>query len=211
MKFTKETLSKTIAGSLPENQEKLSRKEFIRQKLAEDPDMIKRGYERGYVVFGDRAVFVRSRWEANICAYYEFLKAHGKIHDWEYEPETFWFEGIKRGTNNYKPDFKITEMRTDQFILDETDTFHWVEVKGYWEQKDTVKQNRMAKYHPNVKMVYILEKQYNDIAFDSHLYPGWGQPFRKKEEVQHLLDLRPPKEKAKRPKSPNKIKNKIVL
>lgn len=202
MKFTLKSLSTTKAGQKPENEEKLSRKEFIRQKLQEDPDMIKRGYERGYVVFGDRAVFVRSRWEANLCAFYEFLKVSGKILDWEYEPTTFWFEGIKRGTNNYKPDFKIT-------YLD--GSFEYIEVKGYWEQKDTVKQNRMKKYFPDIVMVYILKKQYDDIAFDSALYPGWGQPFKKKEEVQHLLDLQPKKERPKKPKAKTTIKNKIVL
>ena len=210
MKFTLKSVSATVAGLKEENKQILSRKELVREKLAEDPHMIKRGYERGYVVFGDRAVFVRSRWEANLCAYYEFLKVNGKIHDWEYEPTTFWFEGIKRGTNNYKPDFKIIDQRTDQYILDETDTFRYIELKGYWEQKDTVKQNRMKKYFPEIEMEYILKKQYDAIAFDSELYPGWGQPFKKKEEVQHLLDLHPKKEKPKKAKSTVK-KNKIVL
>lgn len=208
MKFTTKTLSETLAGKLPENQEKLNRKEMIREKLQEDPSMIKRGYERGYVVFGDRAVFVRSRWEANLCAYYEFLKNNGSIIEWEYEPHTFWFEGIKRGTNNYKPDFKITEECPDPVHVPIS---YYVELKGHWEKKDTVKMNRMKKYYPGIKMVYIQEPEYLEILANKKLYPGWDQPFKKRDEVQHLLDLIPPKEKVKRPKAPPKIKNKIVL
>jgi len=192
MKFTRKTLSETVAGKLPENKPALSRKEVIREKLQEDPNMIKRGYEHGWIQFGERVLFVRSRWEANLCAYYEFLKQKGSIKDWDYEKETFWFEGILRGTNNYKPDFKIT--RTDE-------SEYRVEVKGYWEKKDTVKMNRMKKYHPNIQMKYIQENEYKEIAQNSSLYPGWGQPFQKREQIQHLLDAqllsKPPVPKTK--------------
>lgn len=179
MKFTTKTISRTLAGQLPENKAALSRKDLIREKLQEDPNMIKRGYEHGWLVFGERVVFVRSRWEANLCAYYEFLKNNGSIKEWEYEKETFWFEGILRGTNNYKPDFRITRM---------DDTMYRIEVKGYWEKKDTVKMNRMKKYHPSIQMKYIQENEYKEIAEKSAMFPGWDQPFKKREEIQHLLD-----------------------
>lgn len=197
MKFTTKKISDLVKeGKLPEQSSK-TRKELFREKLMEDPDMIKRGYERGYIVFGDRAVFVRSRWEANMCAYYEFLKQNRSILDWEYEPTTFWFEGIKRGTNNYKPDFKITESETSSY---------YVEVKGYWEKKDSVKQARMAKYHPNIVMRYIKQEQYMNIARNCMLYPEWGQPFKKREEVEHLI-----KPKQKPVKEAKRKVSKIVL
>jgi len=206
MKFTRKSLEETVAGQLQANSQILSRKELFREKLSQDPNMIKKGYEHGWIIFGDRVLFVRSRWEANLCAYYEFLKNNGSIKEWEYEKETFWFEGLKRGTTNYKPDFRIT--RND-------DSQYRVEVKGYWEKKDTVKMNRMKKYHPDVQMKYIQENEYKAIAEKSGLYPGWDQPFQKREDIQALLDeqiLRdPPKPKAKsKPKKPV-IKNKLVL
>lgn len=204
MKFTRKSLMETVAGQLPENQEKLTRKELIRQKLQDDPSMIKRGYEHGWIVFGIRVLFVRSRWEANLCAYYEFLKNNGSIKEWEYEKEVFWFEGLKRGTTNYKPDFRITRNDGSQYR---------VEVKGYWEKKDTVKMNRMKKYHPEIVMKYIQENEYKAIAEKSDLYPGWDQPLQKREDIQALLDeqiLRDPP--VKKTKSKNTATtNKIVL
>ena len=51
-----------------------------------------------------RRIFFRSRWEYRYALYLQLLKSRGEIKDWQHEPKTFWFEGIKRGTNNYKPD-----------------------------------------------------------------------------------------------------------
>ncbi len=49
--------------------------------------------------------YFRSRWERNWARYLNFLVQHGEITGWEYEPKTFWFHKIKRGTRSYKPDF----------------------------------------------------------------------------------------------------------
>lgn len=88
--------------------------------------------------------FFRSRTEAN---YARYLKHTGVT--FEYEPKTFWFEGIKRGTRAYIPDF----------YLPETDKWH--EFKGWLDDKSLVKFKRMKKYHPETfeKMVVILERQ----------------------------------------------------
>jgi hypothetical protein len=71
------------------------------------------------------------------------MKKHGKIVDWEHEPKTFYFDGIKRGTNNYKPDFKV---------IFPSGSEEWYEVKGYMDAKSKTKIKRMAKYHPDVKL-----------------------------------------------------------
>jgi hypothetical protein len=71
------------------------------------------------------------------------MKKHGHIIDYWYEPETFWFHAIKRGTTNYKPDFKV------QFP---SGNFEYYEIKGYETDKDRTKYKRMAKYHPKIKL-----------------------------------------------------------
>jgi hypothetical protein len=78
------------------------------------------------------------------------MKKYGHIVDYSYEPETFWFDGIRRGTNNYKPDFSV------QFPSGNTEYF---EVKGYETAKDRTKYKRMAKYHPNV-VLRIINKDW---------------------------------------------------
>lgn len=88
-------------------------------------------------------IFFRSRTEAN---YARYLK-HTKVK-FEYEPKTFWFEGIKRGTRAYIPDFYIPSK--DQ----------WHEFKGWLDKKSQTKFKRMKKYHPDEfkKMVVIMER-----------------------------------------------------
>lgn len=89
---------------------------------------------------GGKKKYFRSLWEANYCRYLQMLKEQGRIEEWEHEPKTFWFEGIKRGCVSYKPDFCVT-MSCGQV--------QWHEVKGYMDAKSKTKINRFIKYFPN--------------------------------------------------------------
>ena len=44
----------------------------------------------------------RSSWEANYARYLNLLARMKIVERWEYEPETFWFDGVKRGAVSYK-------------------------------------------------------------------------------------------------------------
>ena len=98
-------------------------------------------WKQGWAEIGGKKNFYRSRWEYRYALYLEFMKKHGHIKEWEHEPETFWFDGIRRGTNNYKPDFRVTFP---------SGNIEYFEVKGYESAKDRTKYKRMAKYHPNI-------------------------------------------------------------
>jgi hypothetical protein len=91
--------------------------------------------KRGTIEIGGKTFFARSSWEANIAAYLQFLKEHNEILDWEHEPETFWFEKIKRGVRSYLPDFKVTK---------NDGSFYFAEVKGWMDDKSKTKIKRMA-------------------------------------------------------------------
>ena len=109
--------------------------------------------------------YFRSRWEANYARYLQWLKDHGQIKEWEHEPETFWFDGIKRGCMSYLPDFRVTE--NDGRIV-----YH--EVKGWMDDRSKTKIKRMAKYHPAVRLIVIDSKGYRSIAKKiAHLIAGW--------------------------------------
>lgn len=115
----------------------------------------------------DLGIFVRSSWEANYARYLNWLKARGDIKEWAFEPKTFEFDKIKKGTRFYTPDFLITEN-------DGTQVFH--EVKGYMDPKSITKLKRMAKYHPTVKLVVIDRKAYVELKNKmSALIPNWEQ------------------------------------
>lgn len=115
--------------------------------------------------------FFRSTWEANYARYLNLLVKLGVVVKWEYEPETYWFEGIKRGVLSYKPDFRVW-YKGDPLPVT-------VEIKGWVTPKDRTKWKRMAKYHPDVKLEIVREKQYRAIKNKwASSIPNWedGRP-----------------------------------
>ena len=112
-------------------------------------------WKAGWREIGGKNKYYRSRWEANYARYLEWLKKNKQIADWAHEPKTFWFEGIKRGTLSYLPDFWI-------FNSDGTEEFH--EVKGWMDDRSKTKLKRMAKYYPNVKLVLVDAKVYKTLT-----------------------------------------------
>lgn len=97
-------------------------------------------------------IYFRSSWEANYARYLNLLKKFGVIEHWAFEPETFWFEGVRRGVVSYKPDFKV-QYKGDPIL-------EYVEIKGWIVPKDRTKWRRMKKYHPHIKLIVIGAKQY---------------------------------------------------
>lgn len=143
----KQVKTKTLRGNLhPKNRKNASWK----QQWAE---------------FGGKRNYYRSQWELNYARYLEMLKNLGEIAEWEHEPETFWFEGVKRGTVSYLPDFRVTENNGSV-------AYH--EVKGWMDDKSKTKIRRMAKYHPDVKLIVIDSKAYKALAKQvKGLVDGW--------------------------------------
>lgn len=98
--------------------------------------------------------FFRSSWEANYARYLNLLKSDGIIIKWEYETDTFYFEGIKRGSRFYTPDFKI-------FLSEERYEYH--EIKGYMDTRSKTKLKRMSKYFPNETVILIDKIKYKEL------------------------------------------------
>ncbi len=125
----------------------------------------KTSWKSGWREVAGRRVFFRSRWEANYGRYLQWLKEHGAITEWEHEPETFWFEKIRRGTRSYLPDFRIIE-------LNGSIVFH--EVKGWMDQRSRTKINRMRIHHKAVKLIVIPRKTYKQIEGQvGRMIEGW--------------------------------------
>ena len=101
---------------------------------------------KGWYTSGDRKYYLKSSWELAYAKYLDSELANGTIKWWEYEPDTFWFERIKRGVRSYTPDFKVE-------YLDGKVEYH--EVKGYLDSKSKTKLNRMRIYHPEIVMKLI--------------------------------------------------------
>jgi hypothetical protein len=116
-------------------------------------------------VIGGKRSFYRSKAEANYARFLQWQKERFQILDWEHEPHTFWFGNLRRGVTNYKPDFLVT--------LNDGST-EWHEVKGFMDPKSKTKIKRMAKYHPNEKLIVIDMKVYRDMCnIFSRSIPGW--------------------------------------
>lgn len=139
---------------------------LMKERLEKKPQTQYSRVKNGHIVIAGRKLFVRSSWEANICAYLQFLKDNKEILEWEYEVETFWFDKIKRGVRSYKPDFKIT---------DKDSSVYFIEVKGWMDDKSKTKLKRMKKYHPLVRIDLLDQKRYTAIKKQSGLIKEWGQ------------------------------------
>ena len=125
----------------------------------------KASWKSGWRHIGEVKKYYRSRWEANYARYLQWLKENGQIARWEHEPETFWFDGIKRGCMSYLPDFRVTE-NNGKIV------YH--EVKGWFDDRSKTKISRMAKYHPNISLIVIDGRSYKSIASKvSTIIPGW--------------------------------------
>lgn len=122
-------------------------------------------WKQDWAEIGGKRNFYRSRWEYRYALYLEFMKKHGHIIDWEHEPHTFYFDGIKRGTNNYKPDFKVIFPSGNE---------EWIEVKGYMDAKSKTKIKRMAKYYPDIKL-RVIDKDWfkNNGRMLKNVIPNW--------------------------------------
>lgn len=109
--------------------------------------------------------YYRSKWESNYAYYLQWLKEKGEILDWKHEPKVFWFEGIKRGTVSYLPDFLVIEKNGKE-------VYH--EVKGWMDDRSKTKISRMAKYYPDVTLIVIDSKAYQSLRKAvSKIVPGW--------------------------------------
>ena len=116
-------------------------------------------------VRADLGFFVRSRWEANYARYLNWLKARGDIASWEYEPQTFRFDGVTRGPYTYLPDFKVVELSGKV-------VFH--EVKGWMDPASRNRLKRFAKFYPDVLLIVVDKKAYRQIESKlSTIIPHW--------------------------------------
>lgn len=122
-------------------------------------------WNAGWREIAGRRIYFRSLWEANYARYLQWLKAQGAIVEWEHEPQTFWFEKIRRGTRSYLPDFRVTE--NNGLIV-----YH--EVKGWMDPRSKTKIKRMALYHPTVALLVIPARSYRRMNIDlARLVPEW--------------------------------------
>lgn len=109
-------------------------------------------------------MYFRSAWEANYARYLNWLLENKDIQAWEYEADTFIFEGYTRGAMTYRPDFKITE--NDGRVV-----YH--EIKGWMDGPSKTRLKRMAKHYPEVEVVVIGEAEYKALRKWASLIPNW--------------------------------------
>jgi len=110
-------------------------------------------------------IYFRSAWEANYARYLNLLMAKGEILGWAFEPKTFTFERIKRGTRAYTPDFRIDLAGGGH---------EWHEVKGWMDAKSKTRLARMARYFPDERVVVVDAKWFKAANKTlAGLIPGW--------------------------------------
>ena len=168
---TKDQLSRIISQrwekmTQAEREAQTNKAVAVRMKNGFSPPKTQRGkWVSGWREIGGRRIYFRSMWEANYARYLEWLRENGEIEGWEYEPETFWFEKIRRGVRSYKPDFRVRENNGKHV---------WHEVKGWMDDRSRTALKRMAKYYPDETVILIEASSYKSIKSTMHrIIPDW--------------------------------------
>jgi len=104
----------------------------------------------GWRTIGGQKHYFRSLCEIRYALWLQYQKEREWIYDWDYEPKTFWFEGIKRGCVSYKPDFQV-------FLT--AKTWCWIEVKGWMDPRSITKIKRFRKYFPEEEL-RVIDKEF---------------------------------------------------
>jgi hypothetical protein len=142
-----------------------SLKQSREQDFQQPVEIAKNGRRR--VTIGGQEYSFRSHWEVNYAYYLQFLKDQGHIAKWEYESTVFYFEGIRRGTTNYTPDFKVTA---------NDGTHDWREVKGWLDPRSKTKLKRFRKYFPKEVIRLIDSAWFKANSGNlSRIVPGWSK------------------------------------
>lgn len=110
-------------------------------------------------------LYFRSAWEANYARYLNFLVSKGEIAGWAFEPKTFEFEKIKRGTRAYTPDFRVDLVGGGH---------EWHEVKGWMDDKSKTRLARFARYFPAEKLIVIDQSWFKSASKTiARMLPNW--------------------------------------
>lgn len=165
--------SRALAAAMTTERQAIINMKIMKTRVANGTDVLNKprgSWKAAWHEIGGSRKYYRSNWEANYAYYLQWLKEGGHIQEWKHEPKTFWFEGVKRGTVSYLPDFWVLEN-------DGRESFH--EVKGWMDDRSKTKIARMAKYHPQVRLIVIDGKAYQEIKKKvSSLVPGWTDTAR---------------------------------
>ena len=113
---------------------------------------------------GGKICNFRSQLEKRVAEILELQKISKHIKDWEYETHTFTF-----------PDDKWL---IDFVVRENDDSFYYIEAKGHFEARDRRKLKLLAKYRPEVRVLYIMQSQ-RDIkrmGLAGKKYLTWRKP-----------------------------------
>lgn len=162
----KDAISKFHSGRvLPRKQVLKAIKTRIKKFGSLSPNKQRGTWKAEWVEINGIKFFARSRWEANYAHYLEWLRIKGIIAKWEHEPETFWFDKIKRGVVSYLPDFRVTMPNG---------VIEYHEVKGWMDSRSKTKIKRMKIYHPAVHLEVIDSKRYKALERQmKSIVPNW--------------------------------------
>lgn len=162
----KNAISRSHLGKpLPREQVMKAMKTRIKRFGSLCPNKQRGTWKAEWVEINGVRFFARSKWEANYAHYLEWLRLKGIVTKWEHEPETFWFDKIKRGVVSYLPDFRVT-------LSNGNVEYH--EVKGWMDSRSKTKIKRMRIYHPKVHLEVVDSKRYKALERQmKSIVPNW--------------------------------------
>jgi len=123
-------------------------------------------HKAGKRTIGGNEIYFPNQMEANYYRYLHWMREHGMIADFEYQPDYLDFTqyGFTHGTTRYRPDFKVTE---------KDGSTYYVETKGWLDAKSKTKLKRAREYS-KVRVNLVLYREYKQLEKQiSGLVPEW--------------------------------------
>jgi len=140
----KDNLSKLQKGkTIPIEQIERTMKTKVQKYGTLAPNVKRGSWKSQWAEIGGKKFYARSSWEITHANWLQSIKEKQIIKDWNHEPKTFWFTGIKRGAMSYLPDFELT-------LIDNTTEYH--EVKGWMDSRSKTKIKRFRKQYPQFQL-----------------------------------------------------------
>lgn len=122
---------------------------------------------------------LKSDAEYSFALLLDALEKTGAVIEWRYEPNEFWFEGIRRGTVSYKPDFGVIWKNDGQI-------FYEVKRGTDIKPKDITKWKRMSARYPNDRLVLVYPKEPNCRKRNGKANPLWQRIEDGKKYLHHV-------------------------
>lgn len=152
-------MNRTIAGMQGDGSPIIQRMGYGNDRIRVQNKYGNRHYWRGKLLKSDA--------EYSFALLMDALIKTGEVVEVEYEPKPFYFDGIRRGTVSYTPDFRVL------WKAEDCNTYYEIKTGTAIAPKDITKWKRFQSRYPEEKLILVYPKEPNPRKRNGRANPIW--------------------------------------